>query len=205
MRTDSKPLFSAENLVAAATGGLRQYAFTPTTTLLRPGSPLGGSTNEIGNAISGDYRIDVLLDSATTRFNFPSAAGTAAAVTFSFPTEKPASSRGEDAADWKTFNEEQRASVQEILSTPRKYVNLTFTEITDTPTSFGTIRFSNNTQTGGSAGYAIFPNAAVDQASTLRSTPAHPSYTPWRWAILQLQARRCKTRATRLRQTAQTH
>ena len=94
MRRDSTPLFTADDLVSMATGGLRQYAFTPTTTLIRPGSPLGGTTNEIGNPISGDYRIDVLLESTTTRFNFASPVGTAAAVTFSFPNEKPASYSG---------------------------------------------------------------------------------------------------------------
>jgi len=121
-------------------------------------NPAAPAETVIAKLLSGDKRIDPLLDGPEFRFNTGSPVGTAVTVTYSFPDTMPTTYVGEDAKDWKTFNAEQRAATREILALLQKQVNITFQEVTESSDSTGTMRFSNNNQ-GVSAGYAIFPNS----------------------------------------------
>ena len=130
----------------------------PTTSLVLPQNPAAPATTVIAKVISGDLRIDPLLDSANFRFNDGSNLGTPVTVTFSFPDEAPSSYSDEDIAGWKPFSEAQRATTREMLNLIQKQVNITFQEVTDSSTDFGTMRLSNNIQKD-SGGYALLPNS----------------------------------------------
>ena len=134
------------------------YGALPTSSLVKELAPAAPATTIIVKTISGDNRIDPLLDDASYRFNFASPVGTPAAVTFSFPATLPAGYTGGDANGWMPFNDQQKAATRDILALVQKQVNVTFTEVADTAASFGVMRFSNNIQAS-SGGYAIFPNS----------------------------------------------
>ena len=130
----------------------------PTTTLVQPQNPPAPATTVIAKVISGDTRIDPLLDSANYRFNDGSPVGTPVTVTFSFPDEAPSTYSGEDIDGWKSFSEAQKTATREMLDLIQKQVNITFQEVSDSATNFGTMRFSNNIQKD-SGGYALLPNS----------------------------------------------
>lgn len=130
----------------------------PTASLVNEQQPAAPATTVIAKAISGDKRIDPLLDDSTYRFNFESAPGTAITVTYSFPDAMPSSYAGDEALDWQPFSEAQRKATREVLSLLQQQTGLTFQELNETPGTSGTMRFSNNTQTN-SAGYAYMPNS----------------------------------------------
>lgn len=130
-----------------------QSTILPVTTLVNPLQPPAPPATVIAKVISGDPRIDSLIDGAKFRFNDGSPAGTPVTVTFSFPAAKPDAYVGENANGWQPFSNEQKAAVRDVLSHLQNQVNITFQEVAE-----GTMRFSNNIQTV-SAGYAFFPNA----------------------------------------------
>ena len=119
----------------------------------------------IVNAYSGDYRIDVLLPSATARWNNGKAVGTAAEVTFSFMANAPTYSQDSDKKGFSSFTEEQKTATRAILDLISQQIGITFKEVTDTDTSYGTMRFGNNAQGATSAGYATYPDTTDLNAS----------------------------------------
>lgn len=130
----------------------------PTSSLVKDQQPAAPATTVIAKVITGDNRMDPLIDDASYRFNDGSPVGTAVTVTFSFPTTMPSSYTGEDALDWKPFSAAQQAATREILALLQQQTKLTFQEVTESETLSGTMRFCNNTQTT-SAGYALLPNS----------------------------------------------
>ena len=138
------------------------YGSLPTSSLVGAQEPPAPATTVIVKVISGDNRIDPLLDDGTYRFNDGSPVGTAVTVTFSFPTTVPASYTGEDALGWKSFSEQQKSATREILNQLQQQTNITFQEVAESGNSTGTMRFSNNTQAS-SAGYAFLPNSTKSE------------------------------------------
>lgn len=135
------------------------YGRLPTASLVTPQDPPAPANTVIVKVISGDKRIDPLLDAPGYRFNDGSPVGTPVTVTYSFPTSLPSSYTGEDALGWKPFSEQQKAATQEILSELQQRTFITFQEVEESANSTGTMRFSNNIQES-SAGYAIMPNSS---------------------------------------------
>lgn len=135
----------------------------PIRSTAAPARPLFAATSTttiIGKPISGDYRIDALLESAGNRWNAAGALGSPVEVTFSFMTEKPSygGTDSDGASGFQPFRDEQKAAVRQIFATLGGQINITFKEVLDTGSSYGQIRFGNNTQTS-SSGYAFLPNA----------------------------------------------
>lgn len=130
----------------------------PTSSLVVAVDPPAPATTVIAKVISGDNRIDPLLDSLEYRFNDGSPVGTPVTVMFSFPTTVPRSYSGEDALGWKPFSEQQKAATRSILNELQQQTRITFQEADESAGVIGTMRFSNNIQTT-SSGYAILPNA----------------------------------------------
>jgi serralysin len=145
--------FPLELSKAAAAALGPQAIVTSITSLLRPLEPAAPPTTVIAKAISGDARIDSLIDGPNFRFNDGSPVATPVTVTYSFPAALPATYTGDNAKGWQPFSDEQKAAVRDILGLLQNQVNITFQESAE-----GTMRFSNNIQTE-SAGYAFFPNA----------------------------------------------
>jgi serralysin len=112
----------------------------------------------IVNAYSGNYRIDVLLPSATARWNNGSVVGSAVTVTYSFMSVAPSYALDEDRKGFTSFNTEQMMATRKILDQISQQVGITFQETTDSISSYGTIRFGNNDQGQTSAGYASYPD-----------------------------------------------
>ena len=99
----------------------------PTASLVKEQQPAAPATTVIAKVITGDNRMDPLIDDVSYRFNDGSPVGTAVTVTFSFPTTMPSSYTGEDALDWKPFSAAEtvgaimgytREEVAEIVSRP---------------------------------------------------------------------------------------
>jgi hypothetical protein len=112
----------------------------------------------IATPISGDYRVDVLLDGAGFRWNAPNPLKSPVTITYSF-AESVNYFTGKDANGFLRFTEPERKATREILALISSQFNITFSEITETAsagTSFGQLRFANNAQ-GTSSGYAYFP------------------------------------------------
>jgi len=108
--------------------------------------------------ISGDYRVDVLLDGQGFRWNAPGALKSPATVTYSF-AETVNYLVGDDAKGFLPFTEPERKAAREVLALISAQFNITFSEVAETKatsTSFGQLRFANSLQ-GVSAGYAYFP------------------------------------------------
>lgn len=122
----------------------------------------------ISNRISGDYRIDVLLEEGSYRWNYPGALQSPAAVSYSFMRAAPAYAEAEDKKGFSPFTEAQKTATRQILNQVEQNFNITFKEVDDTATSYGQIRFGNNQQGETSSGYAFLPDAATgDQAGDL--------------------------------------
>jgi serralysin len=147
------PLQLTPQSAAASAAAAPQSAITSVTSLLRPLDPPAPPTTVIAKVISGDPRIDSLIDGPNFRFNDGSPVATPVTVTYSFPAVLPGTYVGDNAKGWQPFSNEQKAAVRDILSLLQSQVNVTFQEVGE-----GTMRFSNNVQTA-SAGYAFFPNA----------------------------------------------
>ena len=112
----------------------------------------------IGKPISGDYRIDALLETAGMRWNAGTPLGTAVEVTYSFMTAEPTYGNGDGGTGFQPFSAAQKAAVREIFAQLSASVNLSFREVADSEDSYGQIRFGNNTQAD-SAGYAFLPHS----------------------------------------------
>lgn len=112
----------------------------------------------IVNKYSGDYRIDVLLPSATARWNNGKAVGSAVELTFSFMNAIPSYAGETDKKGFSVFTEEQKNATREILKKIAEQFGLTFKEVSDSDSSFGVVRFGNNAQGSKSAGYASYPD-----------------------------------------------
>lgn len=116
------------------------------------------ATTVIVNPYSGDYRIDVLLPSASARWNFGSPVGTPVTVTYSFMAASPTYADANDKKGFSAFNAEQMLATRQILNLISQQVGITFREVSDSATSYGDIRFGNNAQGQVSAGYATYPD-----------------------------------------------
>lgn len=166
---------------AAAIGS--QAIVTSITSLLRPLEPAAPPTTVIAKAISGDSRIDSLIDGPNFRFNDGSPVATPVTVTYSFPAALPGTYTGDNAKGWQPFSDAQKAAVRDVLGLLQNQVNITFQE-----TAEGTMRFSNNIQTV-SAGYAFFPNANgvdLDSDTWIKIDPeaAAPARGNYAWTTL---------------------
>lgn len=106
---------------------------------------------------SGDYRVDVLLDSLSARWNVRDKVGTPTKVTFSFMSVSPSYADAEDQTGFQPFNETQKTVTREILELISQQIGIDFIEVGDTATNFGQLRFGNNSQGKTSAGYAYQP------------------------------------------------
>ena len=122
--------------------------------LLYPPAPAATVINQV---ISGDSRVDALLEDVDIRLNSSSAPGTPVSVTYSFPALLPAAYRGDNTFGWRAFSTQQKTAVKDVLNVLQQQIGITFVEVADTPAAGGVIRFSNNTQQG-SAGYAYLAN-----------------------------------------------
>ena len=150
----ASPLSATDHLSSAPSS----VATLPTASLVKEQQPAAPATTVIAKVITGDNRMDPLIDDLSYRFNEGSPVGTAVTVTFSFPTTMPSSYTGEDALDWKPFSEAQKTATREVLNLLQQQTKLTFQEVAESDTASGTMRFCNNTQTT-SAGYALLPNS----------------------------------------------
>ncbi len=158
----------------------------PPSTLVAPQQPPAPATTVIAKVISGDNRIDPLIDDASFRFNEGSPLGTAVTVTFSFPSVVPSSYTGEDILDWKPFTDAQKAATRDILGLLQQQIRITFQEVADSPNGSGTMRFGNNTQTA-SAGYALLPNSTQsdrDSDTWIANAPDAPTIGNYAWLTL---------------------
>lgn len=112
----------------------------------------------INNPISGDYRIDVLLEGNAYRWNSPSPPGTPVEITYSFMTAPPVYTSYSNKTGFMMFTGEQKAAVRQIFADIQAQFNITFREVGDSAYSFGQIRFGNNSQGATSAAYAYMPS-----------------------------------------------
>lgn len=148
------PLATAPLASNAATPALT----LPTASLVKTQNPPAPATTVISKVITGDNRIDPLIDDASYRLNESAAPGSPVKVTFSFPSTVPSTYTGDDALGWQPFSEAQKAATREILNLLQQETGLSFEEVTESATVSGTMRFGNNKQTD-SAGYAFLPNS----------------------------------------------
>jgi hypothetical protein len=141
-----------------------QSLFGPllTSSLVTAQEPPAPATTVIVKVISGDNRIDPLLDDIAYRFNNGSPVGTAVTVTFSFPVSVPSTYTGEDVLGWKPFSDQQKAATREVLGQLQQQTKIMFQEVAESAYSSGTMRFSNNIQAT-SAGYAFLPNSTQSE------------------------------------------
>ncbi|MES2999399.1 MAG: M10 family metallopeptidase C-terminal domain-containing protein [Pseudomonadota bacterium] len=116
---------------------------------------------------TGDYRIDVLLDGLSERWNYPAALGTPTTVTYSFMTAKPiygGTDDGDGDTGFEPFTPQQMAAVRDIFARLQTELNIRFTEVADSTFSYGQIRFGDNYQQY-SAGYTWLPNSTGNALS----------------------------------------
>lgn len=111
----------------------------------------------ISNSISGDYRIDVLLEGDSFRWNSFSAPGTPVEVTYSFMTSAPVYTAYGNKVGFMMFTAEQKAAARQIFSDIQDQFNISFREVSDSTYSYGQIRLGNNSQGSASAAYAYMP------------------------------------------------
>lgn len=129
--------------------------------------------------ISGDYRVDVLLDGPGYRWNAPSALKSPVTITFSF-AESINYFTGNDARGFLPFTAEERSAAKATLALISSQFNITFSEVVETTastTAVGQLRFSNSTQ-GASSGYAYFPplNGVGDNSNGDNFINNNPKY-----------------------------
>ncbi len=145
----------------------------------------------IARAFTGDYRIDVLIDSPDFRWNVGQAVGTPVEVTYSFMVAEPAYGDGGGSArpgSFTAFNDAQKLATRQILARISEITALSFKEVPDTGATFGQMALGNNAQ-GASAGYAFLPNSNqgpgsevngdvwIDLAYVNQTTPGTFGYT----------------------------
>jgi len=145
----------------------------------------------IDKPISGDYRIDVLLEDAGYRWNSSGPLQSSVTVTYSFMTVAPAYAEPEDQKGFSKFTSDQQAATRQILDQIAQNFNITFKEVSDSASSYGQIRLGNNQQGSTSSGYAFLPDSATgDQAGDLYINNEDPdnlsSVTPGSYAYATL-------------------
>jgi serralysin len=106
---------------------------------------------------SGDYRIDVLLESPNVRWNVGAVLGTPTVVTYSFMQSAPGYADAKEQKGFIPFSAEQKTATREILKLISQQIGLQFVEVEDTAVAYGKIRFGNNSQGDTSAAYAYQP------------------------------------------------
>lgn len=111
----------------------------------------------ISNTISGDYRIDVLIEDTGYRWNKASPFGTPVEVTYSFMSAAPVYTAYSNKIGFMAFNAEQKAATRQIFSEIQAQFNISFKEVSDSAYSYGQIRLGNNSQGMTSAAYAYMP------------------------------------------------
>lgn len=119
------------------------------------------TTTVIANPISGDYRIDVLLENTAFRWNAPRPLGSPVEITYSFMSELPSYASVSDSLGFSPFTPSQESATQQILAGIAQQFNISFRLVNDTATSYGQIRFGNNDQGLSSAGYAYYPDVSL--------------------------------------------
>lgn len=107
--------------------------------------------------ISGNYRIDVLLDGANTRWGNYLTRGSPQDIYFSF-IETSSTTNSNDRYGFLPFNDTQRTAARSILNQLGQHLNVTFRESSDSSTN--QIRMANNDQGTQSSGYAYLPGNA---------------------------------------------
>lgn len=122
------------------------------------------ATTQITNVISGDYRIDVLLESADNRWNFGQPLKTPVEVTYGYMSAAPTYAEEEDKKGFTPFNDAQKTATDGILAQIAAQFNITFKKVNDGADSYGQIRFGNNDQGETSAGYASYPDPTGNPA-----------------------------------------
>ena len=127
--------------------------------LVRTISPAAPAVTVVSQVISGDSRIDALLEDLSTRLNSTKAPGTPVTVTYSFPALLPAAYKGDNTFGWRPFSAQQKTATKEVLNLLQQQTGITFVEVADTPAAGGVVRLSNNTQSV-SAGYAYLANSS---------------------------------------------
>lgn len=127
------------------------------------------ATTEIAYVISGDYRIDVLLEdgSGSNRWNSAGALQSLATVSYSFMSASPTYASSTDSFGFTAFTDNQKAATRTILSQISQNFKIDFNEVTDTASSYGQLRLGNNNQGTTSAGYAYYPMTTGDNAGDL--------------------------------------
>ncbi len=110
--------------------------------------------------ITGDDRIDALLQGASSRWNFGSDYGTAVTVTYSFMTAAPAYASAADATGFVELTDAKKEAARAALDAWSAVSGLTFTEVADDG-SGGQIRIGANTQTT-TSGYAYFADTTAE-------------------------------------------
>lgn len=117
---------------------------------------------------SGDYRIDVLLEDSSYRWNKPGPLQSSVTVTYSFMAAAPTYAEAVDQLGFTPFTEAQKTAARNILTQIAQNFNIAFTEVADSVSSYGQIRLGNNHQGATSAGYAFLPDISTgDQAGDL--------------------------------------
>lgn len=119
----------------------------------------------ITSSISGDYRIDVLLEDISYRWNRTSSPGTPVEITYSFMNAVPTYTSYSNKVGFMTFSTEQKAAARKIFGEIQAQFNITFSEIIDSANSYGQIRLGNNSQGSTSAAYAYMPSPYGGQDS----------------------------------------
>lgn len=154
--TSTSPLPCACALCLGTSGADRQNA----------GTTPGVSTQDqtvIAQQISGEARIDVLLESNEQRWNRDLPLGSPVTVTYSFPTQPAGYLDDSDRNGWASIagNEGWKDAIRKVLSLTSQYTNLSFTEVSDAGAG-GQIRIAANDQ-GDSSGYAYLPDPAAGE------------------------------------------
>lgn len=120
-------------------------------------------TTQITTVISGDYRIDTLLEDSSFRWNNTNPLQTPVTVDFSFMQAAPTYADEVDSKGFTTFSDEQKSATRDILNQISLHFNISFREVNDTTSSYGQIRFGNNNQGEVSDGYAFSPDSSAGE------------------------------------------
>src|SRR3954470_16696299 len=128
-------------------------------------TPLDSSPTSSVRLASQDYRIDALIDwPGGWAFKWGGAVGTAATVTYSFPTAgsvwEPGYGENEQQQGLRFFDLAEQAATRTALAAWSSVANITFVEVPDTATSVGDIRFARTSSLGRDvAGVGYGPDA----------------------------------------------
>ncbi|MBC7603861.1 MAG: M10 family metallopeptidase C-terminal domain-containing protein, partial [Ramlibacter sp.] len=145
-------------------------------------APLASGTTQAASAgtvvaypYTGDYRVDVLLDSdpgnlsVTSRWNYGSPLGTPETITYSFMNSVPSYGGNQaftGATGFRVFTPQQIQVAGDIFKNLTLELGINFVEVPDGGSGFGQIRLGQNDQSGAStAGYTWLPNSGDDNVA----------------------------------------